>query len=60
MDSKEVSKVAYEMVKAYRKHATQGGAIEAVKDKNPQFDLDLLWAMWVVLDAYSDTYGTET
>ena len=47
-------KIAYEMERAYKKYRTQGEAIESVKDKHPDTDLNILWAMWYAIDAYID------
>ncbi len=47
------------LVAAYRYCDTQGEAIEKVKDKFPECDLNILWAMWSTIDIYLDLYGTN-
>ena len=49
-----MKELAYDMVTAYREKSTQGEAIEAVKDKHKDSDLNILWWMWSAIDAYSD------
>jgi hypothetical protein len=50
----EITDIAYEMQEAYVKEKTQGAAIERVKDRFPNADLNTLWAMWAAIDAYVD------
>lgn len=46
--------LTYELQRAYRETSTQGEAIERVKDKYPDADLNILWWMWLAIDAYKD------
>ena len=46
--------IAYEMQEAYRSCKTQGEAVEKVKDKYPDADVNVLWMMWYAIDAYVD------
>ena len=50
----EISEIAREMAKAYRWPTTKGAAVEKVKDKFPEADLNILWTVWEAIDAYVD------
>ena len=47
----DLQKLSGQMVDAYNSANSQGEAVEAVKDKNPEADLNILWAMWYAVDA---------
>jgi len=51
--------LAYEMAKAYNDTKRQGEAVEKVKDKHPEADLSMLWAMWEAIDAYADLHDNH-
>ena len=42
---------------AYGCNKTQGEAVEFVSDKCPSADLNILWAMWLAIDAYVSGMG---
>ena len=50
----EIIEMSYDMVKAYEKNETQGEAVEYIKNRYPTVDLNILWAMWMAIDAYVD------
>lgn len=54
MSQSEMSFLAYEMQEAYTNFNTQGEAVGYVKQKNETADLNILWAMWMAIDAYKD------
>jgi hypothetical protein len=54
MDRREMTEIAYDMQEAYQKQKTQGEAIEVVVNKHSSIDINILWAMWVAIDAYVD------
>jgi len=49
-----MSDLAYAMVRAYQKTKTQGSAVELVKKKFADANLDVMYGMWAAIDAYKD------
>jgi len=54
MNENEIYRLADAICKQYDDQKTIGIAIEKVKDKYPEADLNILWAMWSAIDAYKD------
>ena len=54
MDRTDIEALAYHMAVAYNKTTTQGAAVEMVFDKNKDADVNILWAMWLAIDAHCD------
>lgn len=59
MDADFTRWLAYAMAKAYDKTNAQGEAIELVKNDNPDADANILWGMWLAIDAYNDIHSQE-
>jgi len=59
MDTIEMTKLAYEMERAYRENKTQGQAIEDVILKHPTTTSEILLAMWLAIDAWVDMNDWE-
>ena len=51
MPRAELNSMYNDMVYAYDYFDTQGTAVEYVKDRHQDADLNILWAMWLTLDA---------